>query len=232
MSGMYISVSVANNFVHSSTAADYGYHTFGQLAGFIYCLLQEIKKSSPLPLVEQWEEDVTPNQSWFPAIDEKDFRSSFRMITALDKLASHFLRNEFHRDARSFLEELVNRLLSAVASRSLIAQDMSCFGPAFVVGGDDVAPCQLFNKLLDGLLEKKWTRGSEVEACRVEYQSSVQEQRQLESSLTRSRPDVRDVLSFCSAQAGFRAPQHLYKVCIVSNHAGCIAHSCVVFYCS
>ena len=88
-----------------------------------------------------------------------------------------------------------------------------------MVGGDDVAPLKLFNKLLDGLLEKGWTRGSEVEACRAEYQSYVQEQRQLERSSTRSRPDVGDVLSFCSAQADFRARGHLYKVCIVANQA-------------
>ena len=88
-----------------------------------------------------------------------------------------------------------------------------------MVGEDDVAPFQLFNKLLDGLLEKDWTRGSEVEACRGEYQSFEQEQRQLERSSTRSRPDVGDVLSFFSAQAGFRARRHLYKVCIAANHA-------------
>ena len=86
-------------------------------------------------------------------------------------------------------------------------------------GGDDVAPLQLFNKLLDGLLEKGWTRGSKVEACRAEYQSFVQEQRQLERSSTRSRPDVGYVLSFCSAQAGLRARRHLSKVCIVANQA-------------
>ena len=77
--------------------------------------------------------------------------------------------------------------------------------------------------LMDGLLKKGWTRGSEVEACRADYQSFVQEQRQPERSSTRSRLDVGDVLSFCSAQAGFRARRHLYKVCIVSNHASCFA---------
>ena len=49
----------------------------------------------------------------------------------------------------------------------------------------------------------------------------MQEQLQLEQLSTRSRPDVGDVLSFCSAQAGFRARQHLYKVCIVSNQTCC-----------
>ena len=46
MSIKYASVSVAKNFVHSSAAADQGYHSFGELARSIYCLLQKIKKSS------------------------------------------------------------------------------------------------------------------------------------------------------------------------------------------
>ena len=75
--------------------------------------------------------------------------------------------------------------------------------------------CWVF--LLDGLLDRGWVKGSEIEACRSEYQSFVQEQRQLERSSTRSRPDIGDGLSFCSTQACFRARQHLFKVCIVTN---------------
>ena len=73
MSMINVSVSVANNFVHSSTAADQGYHAFGELARFVYCSLQKIKKASSLPIVEQCEEYVVPNHSRFPAINEKDF---------------------------------------------------------------------------------------------------------------------------------------------------------------
>ena len=57
-------------------------------------------------------------------------------------------------------------------------------------------------------------------ACKSEYQSFVQEQRQLEQTSTRSRPDVGNVLTSCSSQAGFRVRSHLYKVCIGSNRAG------------
>ena len=40
LSVIHASVSVANNFIHRQTADDYGYHTFGELARFIYCLLR------------------------------------------------------------------------------------------------------------------------------------------------------------------------------------------------
>ena len=128
-----------------------------------------------MPLVEQWEEYVVPNHSRFPAIDEKDFLANTRVMAALDKVGSQYLQKEFRRDARRFLEDFVNCVLSTVASRSVIGQGLSCFYPAIVVGVDDVAPFQLFNKLLDGLLEKGWTKGSKVEACRAEYQSFVQD---------------------------------------------------------
>ena len=215
----HVSVSVANNFIHSPTAADQGYHAFGELARFIHCLLQKIEKASSLPLVEQWEECVVSNHSHFAPIDDKHFLEGTRVMAALGKVGSHYLQKEFRRDARRFLEDFVNCVLSTVAARSVIGQSLSCFCPAIVVVGDDVAPLQLFIKLLDGLLEKGWTRGNEVEACRAECQSYVQEQRQLERSSTRSRPDVGDVLSFCSGQAGFRALRHLYKVCMVASQS-------------
>ena len=43
VSMIYISVSVANIFVHSSTAVDHRYHSVGELARFFYRLLQNIK---------------------------------------------------------------------------------------------------------------------------------------------------------------------------------------------
>ena len=151
---IHVSVSVANNFVQSSTAADRDYHAFGELARFVNCLLQKIKKTSSLPLVEQWEEYMVPNHYRFQAIDDKNFLVGTRVIAALGKVGSHYLQKEFRRDARRFAEDFVNCVLSTVAARSVIGQGLSCFCPAIVVGGDDVAPSQLFNKLLDGLLEK------------------------------------------------------------------------------
>ena len=82
----HVSVSVANNFIHPPTAADQGYHAFGELARFIYCLLQKIKTASSLPLVEQWEEYVVANHSRFAPIDDKHFLEGTRVMAALGNI--------------------------------------------------------------------------------------------------------------------------------------------------
>ena len=57
------------------------------------------------------------------------------MMAALGKVSSHYLQKEFRRDARRFLEDFVNCVLSTVAARSIIGQGLSCFCPAILVAG-------------------------------------------------------------------------------------------------
>ena len=163
------SVSVANNFVPCQTAIDYAYHTFGELARFIYCLLQKIKQGSSKPPVEQWDDYVLPNHSKYPPIADGEFLAGTRVLAALNKIGSSYLKREFQRDARRFLEEFTTSVLSTVADRSKIGQGLSCFCPAIIIGGDDHAPLHLLGLLLDGLLDGGWIKGSEIEPCRVEY---------------------------------------------------------------
>ena len=108
----------------------------------------------------------------------KAFFSGTSVMAALDTVGNEYLRAEFRCDVSGFFEEFLICFISTVVSISLIGQVISCFCPATVLGEDDVASFQLFNKLLDGLLEKRGTKRSEVEACRAEYQFFVQEQRQ------------------------------------------------------
>ena len=139
-------------------------------------------------------------------------------MAALGKVGSHYLQKKFRRDGRRFLKHFVICVLSAVAARSFIGQGLSCFCPAIVVGGDDVAPSQLFKKLLDELLEKGWSRGPRLRHADLGTSPLCRNSGSWSKSSTRSRPDVGDVLSFCSAQAGYRSRRHLYKICIVTNH--------------
>ena len=97
---------------------------------------------------------MTPNHSRFAAIDEDRFLAGTRILSALEQVGSFYLRREFRRDCRKFLEDFVNCVLSTVAARSAIGQGISCFRPPVPIGGDDHAPLQLFDMLLDGLLTK------------------------------------------------------------------------------
>ena len=174
---------VAHNFTElNSGRADYGYLAFGELSRFVYCLLQKVKLSSDLPVIEKWEAYMLPNHSCFGAIGEEHFLEGTRLLASLEKINSGFLRKEFRRDCRRFLEDLVSTILSTVAARSQIGQVFSCFCPEIVIGGDDYSAFHLFGQLLDGLLELGWVRGSEVEPAKAEFHSFVREQRQVETS--------------------------------------------------
>ena len=170
------SVSVANNFVHPQSTSDYRYHSFGELAGFTYCFLQKIRQGSPLLLVKQWEQYELANHSKFPPISDEEFLSGARVLAALNKIWSSYLKSVFRRVSCRFLEEFPNPVLSTVAARCNIGQGLSCFCPAIVFGGDNQAPFHLLGLLLDGLSEQGWIKGKEIEACRAEYPSLVQEQ--------------------------------------------------------
>ena len=143
MSMIRFSVSVANNFVLSQTVGDYGYHLFGELARFTYSHLQKFKQGSSLPLVEQWEQYVLANLSKFPPIADEEFLSGTRVRAALNKIGSSYLTRELQRDARRFLEEFTNSLLSTVVGRSKIGQGLSFFCPTITIGGHNHAPLYL-----------------------------------------------------------------------------------------
>ena len=200
---------VAHNFTElNSGRADYGYLAFGELSRFVYCLLQKVKLSSDLPVIEKWEAYMLPNHSCFGAIAEEHFLEGTRLLASLEKI---FLRKEFRRDCRRFLEDLVSTILSTVAARSQIGQGLSCFCPEILIGGDDYSAFHLFGQLLDGLLELGWVRGSEVEPAKAEFHSFVRERRQVETSSHRSRAPINSVFAFCN-QPSFRSRRNLHKV--------------------
>ena len=210
-------VLVAHNFTElHSGRADYGYLAFGELSRFVYCLLQKVKVSSDLPVIEKWEAYMLPNHSCFGPISEEHFLEGTRLLASLEKLNSNFLRKEFRKDCRRFLEDLVSTILSTVAARSQVGQGLSCFCPEIVIGGDDYSAFHLFGQLLDGLLELGWVRGSEVEPAKAEFHSFVREQRQVESSSHRSRAPIHSVFAFCN-QPSFRSRQNLRKVGILCS---------------
>ena len=154
------------------------------------------------------------NHSGFGAIAEERFLEATRLQSFLEKINCSFLRKEFCRDFRSFLEDLVSTILSTVATRSPVGQGLSCFCPENVIGGDDYSAFHLFGQHLDGLFELGWVRGPNFEPAKAEFHSLVREQRQVETSGNRSRVPISSVFAFCN-QPGFRSRRSLHKVSIM-----------------
>ena len=196
-----------------SGRADYEYLAFGELSCFVYCLLQKVKRSNDLPVIEKWEAYMLPNHSCFGAVAEEHFLEGTRLLASLEKINSSFFRKEFRRDCRRFLEDLVSTILSTFAARSPIGQGLSCFCPEIVIGGDNYSALHLFGQLLDGLLDFGWVRVSEVEPAKAEFHSFVREQRQVETSGNRYRAPINSVFALCN-QRGFRSRWNLHKVSI------------------
>ena len=146
-------VLVPHNFTElDSGRADYGCLAFGNLFRFVYCLLQKVKRSSDLPVIENWEAYMLPNHSRFGAIEEENFPEVTRLLSFLEKINSSFLRKKFHRDCRRFLEDIVSTIFSTVAARFPVAQGLSCFCPEIIIRGDDYSAFHLLGQRLEGNL--------------------------------------------------------------------------------
>ena len=202
---------------------DYGYRAYGELSHFVYCLLQQIKASRSLPVVERWESYMLPNHSSFTAIEEEHFLVGTRVLAALEKMTSQYLKEEFRSSARRFLEEFISTVLYTVAARSKLGQGVSCFCLENIIGGDDHSTFFLLEQLLDGLTLCGWEKGSTIEAWKVEFQSFVNDQRQLECHASRSHSDISNVVSYVTQRSGFRSRRHLYRIILVGFWVGSVA---------
>ena len=131
---------------------------------------------------------------------------------ALEKMSSSYLKKEFRSNACRLLDEFCSTILSTVAARSKLGQGGSCFCPEIILGGDDHSAFFLYGQLLVGLFECAWEKGSNIEACKAEFQSFVREQRQLERHSTRKRPDVGNILVYFAQQTLFQSRRHLFRV--------------------
>ena len=174
-------------------------------------------------VVERWESYTLPNHSSFTAIEEEHFHVGTRVHAALEKMTSQYLKKEFKSSARRFFEDFTSTVLSTVAARSKLGQGVSCFCPETIIGGDDHSAFFLFGQLLDGLVACGWEKGSTVEACKAEFQSFVNDQRQLECHASRKHSDISNVLNYLTPQSGFRSRRHLYRISLVGFQVSSVA---------
>ena len=146
------------------------------------------------------------NHSCFGAIPEEHFSEGTRLLASLEKINSSFLRKEFRRDCRRFLEDFISTILSTVAARSPIEQGLSCFCPEIVLGSDDYSAFYLFGQLLDGLLELGWVRGRRPKLQRLSstplYASSDRWRQAAMDLVCRSEACLASAISLVSVLGG------------------------------
>ena len=148
---------------------------------------------------------MLPNHSSFAGIDKEHFLVGARIHAALEKMPSSYLKKEFHSNARRFFDEFCSTILSTLAARSKLGQGVNCFCPELILGGDDHYAFFVNGQLLVGLVECGCEKGTNVEACKAEFQSFVWEQRQLERLSTRKCPDVGNILAYFAQETGFQS---------------------------
>ena len=158
---------------------------------------------------------MLPNHSSFTAIEEEHFLVGTRVHAALEKMTSPYLKKEVRSSARRFLEEFTSSVLSTVAARSKLGQGVSCFCPEIIIEGDDHSAFFLSGQFLDGLISCGWEKESTIKACKAEFQSFVNDKRQLECHDSRRHSDISNVVSYLTQQSGFRSRRHMYRVSLV-----------------
>ena len=127
-------------------------------------------------------------------------------------MTSHYLKKEFRSSARLFLDDFTSTVLSTVAERSMLGQGINCFCPEVIIAGVNHSAFFLFRRLLDDLIACGWEKVSNLEACKADFQSFVNDQRQLECHASRKRSDISKVMNYLAQQSGFRSRRHLYRV--------------------
>ena len=130
---------------------------------------------------------MLPIQSCFVSIAEEHFLEGKQLLAALKKVNSVYLRAEFRKHCRQFLNPLVSTMLSTVAAGFLVGQDLTCLSHVIIVGGDNYSAFYFFGQLLYGLLNLVWVKGSDVESAKAEIQSFLSEQHKIEQSRKNAR---------------------------------------------
>ena len=199
-----------HNFVRQMPAAwDYGFRLYGELARFVYCLLQKIKKPDSLPALEQWECYMLPNHSGLATIDYGFFRSGTTLMSASEKTNSAFFRKDFRKNVSLFWGLSEYYLLQSLCSFACWSWDHS------LLPGESDWRWWPFR-----FLSIQWVY-RDVRATRagwnvVRWKPATWTFNPLcatkEYGPVVSRPDIGNILFFYEAQYSFRSRKKLFMV--------------------
>ena len=137
----------------SATVVGNRYRVYGEVARFTYFPLQNRKSPNSLLMIDRWEKYMLPHQSRFRRIEEKNILTGNRVAVALDNMGIRYVKNEFIKESRRFLKDLMSTVLLTVASRSELGQQLGCFCPKKVIRRDEHSHCHLLGQFKDS-----WTQ--------------------------------------------------------------------------
>lgn len=178
--------------------SDYGFHSYGELCHFVYCILGKTRDLLCLPSIHDWEaymEVELVNE--FPAVSDDDYLANYELGERLRGSSGSEIR-EFGVKSRQFLDSLVTHLLSLVFASSSVSQGLYCFCPELLLEGDDVAVLELFGKLLKVFSDSGLLTSVEVAEAREEFTTFVVEIRLSHKSSKQRAEDIPDIISYLS----------------------------------
>ena len=192
--------------------ADYGFHGYGELCHFVYCLLMKTRDISSLPAVHDWEEymDVERVAEFLPAPIESFLENcDFGRLLSAGKTSGVL---EFRVHCKEFLDRLVFVILKNPAVSSRVARGFSCFCPEIMLEGDDRAVFRLFADLTVVLESCGLLAADETKAGIEQFNSYIVEKRRQHDPSNITASEISDVVHCLLHDFSFQARHHVCRV--------------------
>ena len=192
--------------------ADYGFHGYGELCHFVYCLLMKTRDISSLPAIHDWEEymDVEKVAEFLPAPIESFLENcDFGRFLSAGKTSGVL---EFRVHCKEFLDRLVFVILKNPAVSSRVARGFSCFCPEIMLEGDDRAVFRLFADLTGVLESCGLLAADETKAGIEQFNSYIVEKRRPHDRSNITASEISDVVQYLLRDFSFHARHHVCRV--------------------
>ena len=195
-----------------SGRTDYGFHSYGELSEFVYCLLTQTRRVADMPVLSDWDAYMDSSKvAVLGKIYVKDFLANHPFGDALRRANTGEVR-----DVRSRCLDFMNHLVDAILSLHLVTgnfyQSIYCFCPEMLHEGDDRYIFGLFGKLLRVLEKVGCLSRDAVNASIDEFAAFVVEARFRHEESERSASAINDVVTYLLSDYGFLSRHNLVRV--------------------
>ena len=195
---------------------DYGFHGYGEVCNFVYCLLMRTRKLSDLPGIHEWESYMDISKlSYFNAISMEEFLMDSDFGRELVTVKTGEMR-EFRVKCRECIDRLVSLILTSTAVTSGVSRGLYAFCPEIMLGGDDHHIFELFGSLCDLFRSCHVMSSDGLNAAVAEFKSYVIEKRRHYEDATCAASEIPDVVQFLLRDFAFQSRTHvfrLFKIC-------------------